>query len=66
MKPETIVEILNAKFKGQYIFEKTDEEDNIVGFVDDETFKNIIAVFEPTEQEMSKVISHIEDHTANV
>jgi len=65
MKPETIVEILNTKFKGKYIFEKTDTEDNIVGFVDDNTFKNIIAVLEPTEIEMYKVIEHITEHANN-
>jgi hypothetical protein len=63
MTPEKIVEILNNKFREiGYVFEKTDDEKNIVGFVDNGLFDNIIAVIDPTEEEMYKVIQHIEDH----
>lgn len=63
MKPEKIVEILNDKFRESgYVFEKTDNEENIVGFVDNGKFDNIIAVMDPTESEMYKLIEHIEKH----
>lgn len=64
MTPEKIVKILNAKFKDVgYIFEKTDNEENIVGFIDNGKFDSIIAVIDPTESEMYKVIEHIEKYT---
>ena len=60
MNQKEIVECLNEKYKGRFVFEVTDSEDDIVGFADDGTFKNIIAVIEPTEQEMKNLIKHIE------
>ena len=63
MKQPEIVKTLNDKYVGKYIFEVTDSESDIVGFVDDNTFQNIIAVIEPTEKEMTKLIKHIEDHS---
>lgn len=63
MEVKEIVSILNNKFLDNgFIFEKTDDEKNIVGFVNDGTFKNIISVIEPTESEMNNVIKHIETH----
>ena len=62
MKQEDIVKCLNDKYEGQYIFEVTDSQSEIVGFVDDSTFKNIIAVIEPNESEMYKLINHIENY----
>lgn len=63
MKQKEIVETLNNKYKGKFIFEVTDSESEIVGFVDDGTFKNIIAVIEPIESEMIRMIKHIEKHS---
>tara|TARA_R110000737_G_scaffold338211_1_gene359037 strand:+ start:4257 stop:4451 length:195 start_codon:yes stop_codon:yes gene_type:complete len=63
MKQPEIVKTLNDKYVGKYIFEVTDSESDIVGFVDDNTFQNIIAVIEPTEKEMTKLIKHIENHS---
>tara|TARA_R110000796_G_scaffold159388_4_gene276209 strand:- start:1594 stop:1788 length:195 start_codon:yes stop_codon:yes gene_type:complete len=62
MKQKEILEKLNTKYEGKYIFEVTDNESEIVGFVDDSTFQNIIAVIEPTEKEMNILIKHIEGH----
>lgn len=62
MKQKEILEKLNTKYEGKYIFEVTDNESEIVGFVDDSTFQNIIAVIEPTEKEMNTLIKHIEGH----
>ena len=59
MKEKEIVEKLNEKYKGKFIFEVTDDGSDIVGFVDDNTFNNVIAVIEPTISEMNKLISHI-------
>jgi len=59
MKEKEIVEKLNEKYKGKFIFEVTDDGSDIVGFVDDNTFNNVIAVIEPTVSEMNKLISHI-------
>lgn len=61
MKEKEIVEKLNEKYKGRFIFEATDDGSDIVGFVDDETFNNVIAVIEPTVSEMNKLITHIEN-----
>jgi len=63
MLEREIVDNLNEKYKGKFIFEITDVEQEIVGFVDDKTFKNIIAVIEPTESEMNRLIQHIEKYT---
>lgn len=63
MTQREIVENLNNKYKGKFIFEVTDSESEIVGFIDDGTFKNIVAVIEPTESEMNKLIQHIEKHS---
>jgi hypothetical protein len=60
MKNTEIVKTLNEKYKGRFVFDVTDSETEIVGFIDDGTFKNIIAVIEPTESEMNKLIGHIE------
>ncbi len=62
MKNTEIVEHLNEKYKGKFIFETTDSDSEIVGFVDDQTFENIIAVIEPTETEMNKLIEHINQY----
>jgi len=62
MENREIVNLLNNKYKGKFIFEVTDNETEIVGFVDDTTFKQIIAVIEPTEIEMNKLIEHLEQH----
>tara|TARA_R100000908_G_C3739822_1_gene136665 strand:- start:1219 stop:1413 length:195 start_codon:yes stop_codon:yes gene_type:complete len=59
MKEKEIVAKLNEKYKGKFIFEVTDDGGDIVGFVDDNTFNNVIAVIEPTVSEMNKLISHI-------
>jgi len=59
MKEKEIVEKLNEKYKGKFIFEVTDGGSDIVGFVDDNTFNNVIAIIEPTVSEMNKLISHI-------
>jgi len=61
MKEKEIVEKLNEKYKGRFIFEVTDDGGDIVGFVDDETFNNVVAVIEPTISEMNKLITHIEN-----
>jgi|TARA_R110000772_G_scaffold57747_6_gene130680 hypothetical protein len=61
MKEKEIVEKLNEKYKGRFIFEVTDDGSDIVGFVDDETFNNVVAVIEPTISEMNKLITHIEN-----
>lgn len=54
---------LNEKYKGQFIFSLTDSENEIVGFVDDGEFKNIICVLEPTEDEMLNFVKHVEKNT---
>lgn len=61
MKEKEIVAKLNEKYKGRFIFEVTDDGSDIVGFVDDETFNNVVAVIEPTISEMNKLITHIEN-----
>lgn len=63
MTQREIVENLNTKYKGKLIFEVTDSESEIVGFIDDGTFEKIVAVIEPTESEMNKLIQHIEKHS---
>ena len=63
MNKEDIVNKLNETYKGKYIFEITDDQNNIVGFVDDSSFKSVVAVIEPTVLEMDKLIAHIEKHT---
>ena len=42
LNPEQIVTLLNGKYNSLgYIFEKTDDEKNIVGFVDNKKFDSI-------------------------
>jgi hypothetical protein len=62
MKQTEIVKTLNEKYKGKFVFEVTDNESEIVGFVDDNTFEKIIAVIEPTESEMNSLINHLSKH----
>ena len=62
MEVEQILEKLNSRYKNSYIWEITKDKQNIVGFVDDGTFKNIIAVIEPNENEMNLCIEHIDSH----
>ena len=62
LNPEQIVTLLNGKYNSLgYIFEKTDDEKNIVGFVDNKKFDSIIAVIDPTETEMYNLINHIDN-----
>jgi hypothetical protein len=53
-------DLLNKTYNGNFIFELTDDEQNIVGWKDDNTFKNIICVIEPTKSEFDKFIEHME------
>ena len=62
MKRHEIINKLNDRYEDKFVFEITDDETNIVGFLDDSTFKNIIAVIVPTESEMDKLITHIDKH----
>jgi len=60
MKQTEILKTLNNKYKDRIIFEVTDNESEIVGFLDDGSFQNIVAVIEPTESEMNNLIKHID------
>ena len=62
MKRNEIINKLNDRYEDKFVFEITDDETSIVGFLDDSTFKNIVAVIEPTESEMDKLITHIDKH----
>lgn len=62
MEQTEIVKLLNTKYSGKFVFEITDSNSEIVGFVNDGSFKNIIAIIEPTEIEMNKLIKHLESH----
>ena len=39
MEIKDIVNTLNEKYKGKFIFDSTDTKNEIVGFIDDDTFK---------------------------
>jgi len=60
MEQKEILEKLNTKYKGELIFEVTDDGGDIVGFIDDGTFNSVVAVIEPTITEMNNLITHIE------
>ena len=62
MDKTEIVKTLNEKYKGKFVFDITDNQEEIVGFVDDKTFTQIIAVITPSESEMNRVIDHLEKH----
>jgi hypothetical protein len=61
MAPKEIENYLNEKYKGQFIFSLEDSQQQIVAFVDNGTFQNIVGVIETTEEEMNNLINHIEE-----